>query len=133
MARYVIDMACALRRADAGVETIADHTVLAPTLLRSQVLDQLYRQSTVGALDEAAARRLNTQFARLKLRYLGDAVLQRRAWDIASALGMPTTFDAEYIALTQLQADALVTEDRRLAALAARRVAVAPFQALGLA
>ncbi|HEY8407315.1 MAG TPA: hypothetical protein VIK66_05005, partial [Gaiellaceae bacterium] len=52
---------------------------------------------------------------RLKIRLLGDAVLQKVAWEIADRLGWNETYDAEYIALTKLQADALVTLDEKLA------------------
>jgi hypothetical protein len=38
-------------------------------------------------------------------------VLQSVAWKIADQIGWPDTFDAEYVALTQLQADALITLD----------------------
>jgi indolepyruvate ferredoxin oxidoreductase alpha subunit len=48
-------------------------------------------------------------------RLLGDAVLRRRAWEVADQLGWASTYDAEYVALTQLQADALVTMDADLA------------------
>jgi len=43
-------------------------------------------------------------------------VLQRRAWDLAERLGWADTFVAEYVALTQLQADALITTSDELAA-----------------
>jgi len=36
-------------------------------------------------------------------------------WDIAEQLGWDETYDAEYVALTQLQADAFVTLDAELA------------------
>jgi predicted nucleic acid-binding protein len=42
-------------------------------------------------------------------------VLRRRAWDLADRLGWASTYDAEYVALTQLQADAFVTLDADLA------------------
>ena len=51
----------------------------------------------------------------MPIRLLGDAVLRRRAWDLAERLGWAETYDAEYIALTQLQADAFVTLDAELA------------------
>jgi indolepyruvate ferredoxin oxidoreductase alpha subunit len=51
----------------------------------------------------------------MPIRLLGDAVLRRRAWDIADQLGWASTYNAEYVALTQLQADALVTLDAELA------------------
>jgi hypothetical protein len=42
----------------------------------------------------------------LPIRPLGDGVLQNVAWKVAEQLGWPDTVDAEYVALTQLQADA---------------------------
>jgi hypothetical protein len=51
----------------------------------------------------------------MPIRLLGDAVLWRRAWDLAEQLGQASTYDAEYVALTQLQADAFVTLDAELA------------------
>jgi predicted nucleic acid-binding protein len=51
----------------------------------------------------------------MKIRLLGDAALRRRAWDLADRLEWASTYGAEYVALTQLQADALVTLDPELA------------------
>ncbi len=51
----------------------------------------------------------------LPIRLLGDAVLRRRAWALAERLGWGATYDAEYVALTLLQADALVTRNATLA------------------
>ena len=42
-------------------------------------------------------------------------MLQSQAWNVADQLGWETTYDAEYVALTQLQADAFVTSDGKLA------------------
>src|SRR5256885_9775979 len=44
-----------------------------------------------------------------------SAVLRRRAWELAEQLGWSETYDAEYVALTQLQADAFITLDAGLA------------------
>ena len=52
-------------------------------------------------------------------------MLQRVAWDVAAELGWPDTFVAEYVALTKLQADALVTRDPALAKAASKVIAVA--------
>jgi hypothetical protein len=43
----------------------------------------------------------------LRIRLPGDRVLQNLAWKAAVLLGWPGTFDAGYVALTQLHADAL--------------------------
>ena len=48
----------------------------------------------------------------LRIRLLGDRVLQNVAWKAAVLLGWPGTFDAEDVALTQLHADALITLDQ---------------------
>jgi predicted nucleic acid-binding protein len=76
-----------------------------------------------------ADRRLDYVRA-LRLRLLGDRVLQSVAWKIADQFGWPDTLDAEYVALTQLQADALVTLDRKLAAAVRGLVTIAPIDAL---
>jgi predicted nucleic acid-binding protein len=66
----------------------------------------------------------------MPIRLLGDAVLRRRAWDLADRLGWAETYDAEYLALTQLQADAFVTLDATLARRVNGVVPIAPIEAL---
>jgi predicted nucleic acid-binding protein len=61
----------------------------------------------------------------MKIRLLGDAVLRRRAWAIASELGWRSTYQAEYVALTQLQADAFITLDKSLAKQVSHLVTIA--------
>lgn len=60
-----------------------------------------------------------------KLRLLGDRVSRRTAWQIARRHDWDTLRDAEYIAVTLLQADALATVDARLAGAARNAVPVA--------
>lgn len=125
MSRYVIrpDVAIALARDEAVIRE--EHELLAPTLLRSQVLSLLYRAVRAGELSQQEAENAIGYVRRLKLRLLGDRVLQSVAWDMADQLDWPDTLDAEYVALTRLQADALVTLDERLAHAARRLVPVA--------
>ncbi len=59
------------------------------------------------------------------MRLLGDRVSRRTAWQVARRHDWDTLRDAEYLALTQLQADALVTVDPSLAATARDAVTVA--------
>jgi predicted nucleic acid-binding protein len=66
----------------------------------------------------------------MPIRLLGDAVLQRPAWDLADQLGWASTHNAEYVALTQLQADAFVTLDAELARSVEGIVATASIDAL---
>lgn len=66
----------------------------------------------------------------LRIRLLGDRVLQNVAWRVADQLGWSDTFTAEYVALTQLQADSLVTLDGPLAEAVQDLVTLAPIEAL---
>jgi predicted nucleic acid-binding protein len=115
MARYVIGPDAALRLAQERAVISEAHRLMAPTLLRSQLLSLLYRAVRSGQLTKADAERQLTYVRSLRLRLLGDRVLQKVAWEIADRLGFPDTFEAEYVALTKLQADAFVTLDVRLA------------------
>ena len=67
---------------------------------------------------------------KLPIRLLGDAVLRRLAWKLADQLGWAGTYDAEYLALTQLQADAFVTLDKELARRAKEVVPIATIAAI---
>ena len=115
MTRFVIGPDVALHLAQARTVPPAGHRLLAPTLIRSQVLALLYGQVHRGELDRRSAERQLDHLRPLRLRLLGDRVLQGLAWKIANQLGWPDTFMAEYIALTQLQADAFVCMEPVLA------------------
>lgn len=112
--KLVIDSTAVLELLAHGRDLPAEHQFLAPTLIRSEILDALYEQVRSGDLEEQDARSQLARFATMKIRYLGDKVLRRRAWDIATERSWESTRDGEYVALTQLQADALVTNDARL-------------------
>ena len=66
----------------------------------------------------------------LPIRLLDDLVLHNVAWKAAGQLGWPDTFAAEYVALAQLHADALITLDRHLAGAVHDLVTIAPIEAL---
>jgi predicted nucleic acid-binding protein len=113
--RFVVDTSAVLYLASEGIEVSSAHKLLAPTLFRSQTLSALHEAVERGELQADIARDRLTHIRQMKIRLLGDAVLQRRAWELADQLGWASTYDAEYVALTQLQADAFVTMDAKLA------------------
>jgi predicted nucleic acid-binding protein len=113
--RFVVDCGAVLHLAAEEIEVAAEHELLAPTLLRSQTLSTLHEAVHRGELTEDVARERLARIQALPIRLLGDAVLRRNAWQIADRLGWAETYDAEYVALTRLQADALVTLDAGLA------------------
>ncbi len=115
MARFVVDAGAVLHLASEEVAVSDTHELLAPTLLRSQTLSLLHEAVQRGEITAEVARERLARIGRIKIRLLGDAVLRRRAWEVADQLGWASTYDAEYVALTQLQADAFVTTDAELA------------------
>ncbi|QNE34491.1 type II toxin-antitoxin system VapC family toxin [Leifsonia shinshuensis] len=110
MAHYVIDASAAIELAEAGYVPATGDSLLAPTLLRCEVLALLRRSVVAGERDDLAARTLIAAVDRLPIRLLGDRVLRKTAWRLATELGLPDTFAAEYVALTVLHGDALVTD-----------------------
>jgi predicted nucleic acid-binding protein len=126
----VIGPDVALRLARDEIVVADEHELLAPTLLRSQLLSLLYRAVRHGEVTKQDADRQLSYVRALRIRLLGDRVLQSVAWRIADQLGWPDTLDAEYVALTQLQADAFVTLDAELADAVRDLVTVAPIDAL---
>jgi predicted nucleic acid-binding protein len=66
----------------------------------------------------------------LRIRLLGDRVSQSVAWRIAAERGWTDTYEAEYVAVTQLQADSFVTLDERLADAVKDLVTLAPVEDL---
>lgn len=115
MTRFVVDPSAVLHLASEDLRVADSHVLLAPTLLRSQTLSLLHESVLRGELTADIARERLARIGRMRIRLLGDGVLRRRAWEVADQLGWASTYVAEYVALTQLQADALVTLDQALA------------------
>lgn len=130
MARYVIDAPTLLHLLDRGLTVDPAHQLVAPGSIRSEALQLLLRDVRRGARTEKDALRTHERVTELKMRLLGDRVSRGTAWRIAREQDWDTLRDAEYLAVTRLQADALVTVDPVLAAKAADIVPLAPLEAL---
>src|SRR5256885_17146470 len=115
MTKFVVDAGAVLHLAREGFEVAGAHKLPAPTLLRSQTLSDLHEAVQRGEIPADVARDHLARIGRMPIRLLGDAVLRRRAWELAGQLGWAQTYNAEYVALTQLQADAFITLDADLA------------------
>ena len=130
MARYVIGPDVAIHLGGEEAVVPDGHQMLAPALLRSQMLSLLYQAVHRGDMTKDDAERRLFYVRGMRIRLLEDHILQNAAWKVADQLGWSDTFDAEYIALTQLEADALITLNRRLADSVKDLVTVAPIEAL---
>lgn len=130
MTRFVIDAPTLLHLVTARVQVPAEHQLVAPNAIRSQALSLLLAAVRRGEITEAQALEQHERLTELKMRLLGDRVSRRTAWKIARDHGWDTVYEAEYLAVTKLQADALVTVDPAFAAKADGIVALAPVEAL---
>ena len=130
MSRYVIDARTLLQLVDQHVLLNPDNGLVAPTRIRSEALQLLLDEVNQGVRDQRDALTAHTRMTELTMRLLGDRMSRSTAWKIARAQGRPTLRDAEYLAVTRLQADALVTVDPELAAKADGIVPVAPWKSL---
>jgi predicted nucleic acid-binding protein len=125
MARYVIDAPTLLHLVDAELHVDPAHQLVAPNSIRSEALALLLRDVRSGKRAEAEALATHERMTEMKMRLLGDRVSRRTAWQIARQQDWDALRDAEYLAVTRLQADALITVDPSFAATARDLVTVA--------
>ena len=130
MTRFGIDALTAVRLVREGVVVSDEHQLVAPNLLRSQALSIIYRSVRDGSTSAPDARLQLDRITTMRVRLLGDRVSRGTAWKVASALDWDDTANAEYVAVAQLQADAFVTGDAKLARAVAAIVTLAPYEAL---
>lgn len=130
MTRYVVDALTLLRLVDHDLEPLPTHQLVAPNSIRSEALQLLLRDVRDRRRAERDALKAHERITETKIRLLGDRVSRSTAWRIAREHDWESLREAEYMAITRLQADALVTVDPALASLADGIVPLAPFEAL---
>ncbi|WP_375476396.1 type II toxin-antitoxin system VapC family toxin [uncultured Jatrophihabitans sp.] len=130
MARYVIDATTLVHLVATDIHVDSGHQLVGPNSLRSQALSLLLGAVRRGELSEAEALAQHERHTELKIRLLGDRVSRRTAWNFALEHGWDTLDEAEYLALTKLQADALITIDPDLKLKAKDVVPLAQLDAL---
>lgn len=130
MPRYVIDAQTLVHLVDRDLCIHPSHQLVAPNSIRSEALQLLLRSVRRGERTEQGAMAAHDRITELKMRLLGDRVSRRMAWRIAREQDWETLRDAEYLAITRLQADALITVDPSLATMADKLVPVAPLEVL---
>jgi predicted nucleic acid-binding protein len=130
MPRYVIDAPTLLHLVVGEVAVDPAHQLVAPSAIRSEALQLLLNDVHRGDRTDREALTLHTRMTEVKMRLLGDRMSRATAWRLARDQGWATLRDAEYLAVTKLQADALITVDPQLAAKAQNIVPVASLDAL---
>ncbi len=96
-------------------------TVIAPTLLRFEVTNAVYRMARAAAVTTSWATETITMLDSVEIHYVDYRGLHTDAFSIAHELGMPAAYDAHYLALARRQGVDFYTLDRKLVNTAARR------------
>ena len=111
----VIDASVALPASGSpeGFDFFRDE-LIAPSLLWSELRSVLHEAVWRGDVSEALALQSLEAFARSGVREKSHKRLGETAWRIADDLGLAKTYDAEYLALAELNGCRLVTLDRKL-------------------
>jgi predicted nucleic acid-binding protein len=130
VARYVIDAPTLMHLVDRRLRVDNSHQLVAPNRIRSEALDLLLDEVRRGVRQEKDALDAHERMTEIKMRLLGDRVSRATAWKIARETDSASIAEAEYLSVTRLQADALVTVDAGLAARAQGVVPVVPLEAL---
>ncbi|WP_250036460.1 hypothetical protein [Paractinoplanes maris] len=115
MSRYVIDAVTLLHLVDNGLPAGPGIQLVAPNAIRSDAMQLLLEAVRRGERTDREALRTHDRLTEVKIRLLGDRMSRATAWRIAREHEQFTLREAEYLAVTRLQADALVTVDAELA------------------
>ena len=88
--------------------------VVTPGLLRYELASALWRKAVRGLMQMEDARRALEVALSLDITFLDPPELPLKAFDLASRLNRPTTYDMCYLALTEIVGGEFWTADERL-------------------
>lgn len=101
-------------RALVAAAAAAKDTIVAPVLLLSEVTNILRQRIRHGELTRERAQALLTVFLALPFSIVSTTDLYRQALATAEDYGIPSGYDAQYVALAQQTGSTLWTADKRL-------------------
>jgi predicted nucleic acid-binding protein len=120
--RLVLDSAAALRAclSSAARSQLADHELIGPPLLWSEVHSAVHEAVWRRELDVDGGSAALAAFGELGVHRRSPSRLHATAYRLASDLGWAKTYDAEFLALAELEQARVLTTDARLRRGAAR-------------
>jgi len=130
MTRFGLDAPTFLQLARGDRRPHAAHQLVAPNTLRTRALELLLHEVRAGQMTDDEALQIHERMTELKVRLLGDRVSRRVAWRHARRTDSTDLSAAEHLAVTELQADMLLTSDPQLRTMASDVVPLAAFEDL---
>lgn len=88
--------------------------IIAPTLLRFEVVNAIHRRQVAGQISRSLAEDLVSTALDMPITYINEPWLHLDALRLAGSLGLPASYDAHYVALAQHFGATLWTADKRL-------------------
>jgi predicted nucleic acid-binding protein len=112
----VLDSSAALRASSSSSarRDLRRHELLGPPLLWSEVHSAVHEAVWRRELDREGAQGLLATFAAMPVARRSPARLHATAFALATELGWAKTYDAEFLALAQLERATVLTTDARL-------------------
>lgn len=101
----------------------ARRNLIAPALLRYEVVNALHRLQRSGGATSAFVEAAWTAALALPIGFVADDELHRQALRLAGRFNLPAAYDAHYLALAEREGIEFFTADRRLANSVAGRLA----------
>jgi predicted nucleic acid-binding protein len=101
------------RGSDAAVHLSATHPLAAPTLLRAEVGNALFKKVNAGAIEEAPAKAAHAALDAFIVEWVEMGELAASAFDVCCELRHPV-YDCYYLALALQREIKLATVDERL-------------------
>ena len=92
----------------------SDVQVVAPLLLRYEVVSAIYRKTVRGFIAMEDAQTVIQSFMQMSIEYVDSPQLSLRALELAARFKRPNTYDAHYLALSEHLNCPYWTSDERL-------------------
>lgn len=102
--------------ADLALKIVADgKTLSAPDILVAEVCNAAWKSARLGRITQAHVDQIARSLPRFIERFVNSTLLAERAVTISAQLDHPV-YDSLYLALSEREADRLITADARLLA-----------------
>jgi predicted nucleic acid-binding protein len=88
--------------------------IIAPSLLRYEVTNALFRSAVAGLVSETEATSIVGSMNQLPIKYFDGVSLNVSAFEIARVLNLKAAYDAHYLALSLREGAEFFTVDKRL-------------------